>query len=609
MNRSIAKSLLLQFIKQEQEKEQEKEKEKQSQNIRQKVENTVTGMRARMIIGGSKILIISVSSNLFSDGENITYSFKGPDDKEINLLFSPNIDDPNVLNFNHESNFMFCLDYVDDGKNDEITLKFGQKNKKLNFKPVDKKYWMIKIEDENFFDNDEITEVQQYTGAESFVKKIVDYQVVKEIELNIKNIFTEMQKLEEQFKEVLRNYPALTSEQEKLMSDLSKELNIKQETIQQFYYKMFTEQNLLEKNLNKCQMQVMKNKYLKQYTTENVMDEDIRNQIAERVVLDDRYYIFFLVQSNLLDNEKEICLSLHNNYCEDTLKLSKDITSSTIVGKFEYDNYIVFSIPVKIDSFKLTLTDLKSDKSKQMSVQLYDYFQFYQIKIEDENFFTDENKQGILGIYENNLLLDNFFENIKNEFNKTYKEYIENCFRNIRYEENEIEIERLYTEIKNTYQQLIPSQNFTLQEIKDMQNSFVQKQNVIETVGQENVLNTSEQVKNNFNPNGFGISTIVAFLLTLTFVILTFVILTFATGLIPTLPCIITIAIGSCFTIGFGITFVIFKKMKGKNKRISKLEEVTLSPDNNDPNIADNVHKEEEKIPGRTNNSQEQTFN
>lgn len=75
------------------------------------------------------------------------------------------------------------------------------------------------------------------------------------------------------------------------------------------------------------------------------------------------------------------------------------------------------------------------------------------------------------------------------------------------------------------------------------------------------------------------------------------------------MPCIITIAIGSCFTIGFGITFVIFKKMKGKNERISKLEEVTLSPDNNDPNIADNVHKEEEKIPGRTNNSQEQTFN
>lgn len=515
MNGNIAESLLAQFIEKE---EKKKQRQYISRKVSEEVESFVTNMRRE--IGGSKILIISVSSNLFSGVENITYSFKDPNDEEVNLLFSPNIDDDNVLNFKHESNDIFCLllNYVDDGKNDEITLKFGQKNKKLNFKPVDKQYWMIKIEDENFFDNNEITKVQKYTGDYPFIKKIVDYQVVKVIKLNIKNIFTEMQKSEEQFKEILKNWPALTnvSEQEKLMLNLLNELNIKQKMIRQFYYKTFTEQNLPAQSLNNCQIQIMKNKYLQQYTAENVMDEDIRNQIAERAIRGDMYYIFFLVQSNLLDHEKKIRLSFNGDNSRAYFTLAKDITSFAI----EYDNYIAFPIFADINSFELTFS--KSDKSKQMNVQLYDYFQFYQIRIEDENFFTDENKQGILEICDNNLLLDNFFENIKNDFNKKYKEYIEKCFRYIQDKQNEIEIERLYTEIKNTYQQLIPSQDLTLQEIKDMQNSFVQKQNVIETVSQESVFNTSEQDKNNLNPNGFGISSIVAFLLTLTFIILTF---------------------------------------------------------------------------------------
>lgn len=591
MNGNIAESLLAQFIEKE---EKKKQRQYISRKASEEVESFVTNMRRE--IGGSKILIISVSSNLFSGVENITYSFKDPNDEEVNLLFSPNIDDDNVLNFKHESNDIFCLllNYVDDGKNDEITLKFGQKNKKLNFKPVDKQYWMIKIEDENFFDNNEITKVQKYTGDYPFIKKIVDYQVVKVIKLNIKNIFTEMQKSEEQFKEILKNWPALTnvSEQEKLMLNLLNELNIKQKMIRQFYYKTFTEQNLPAQSLNNCQIQIMKNKYLQQYTAENVMDEDIRNQIAERAIRGDMYYIFFLVQSNLLDHEKKIRLSFNGDNSRAYFTLAKDITSFAI----EYDNYIAFPIFADINSFELTFS--KSDKSKQMNVQLYDYFQFYQIRIEDENFFTDENKQGILEICDNNLLLDNFFENIKNDFNKKYKEYIEKCFRYIQDKQNEIEIERLYTEIKNTYQQLIPSQDLTLQEIKDMQNSFVQKQNVIETVGQESVLNTSEQDKNNLNSNGFGISTIVAFLLTLIFVILTF-----AAGLIPTLPGIITIAICSCFTIGFGIPFGIFKKNERENEKTRKLEEVTLSPDNNNSNITNNIYEEEEEIPEKTNDS------
>lgn len=552
-------------------------------------------------IGDSKILMISVSSNLFSNGENITYSFKDPNNKEVNLLFSPDINDSNVFKFNYESNFMFCLflEYVDDGKNDEIMLKFGEKNKKLNFKPVNKKCWMIKIEDENFFDNNEVTEVQKCDDDDFFIKKILDKFIKYAIEVS----FIEMQKLERQFKEILKNWPALTSEQEKSMSDLESNLIIYQTFIRQFYYKKFTEQNLPVQSLNNCQIQIMKNKYLNQYTTENVMDENIRNQIAERVIRKDMYYIFFLVQSNLLDHEKEIRLSFYNNYYEDTLKLSKNVISSSCLRKFEYDNYIVFSIPVEIDSFKLTLTDLKSDKSKKMSVKLYDYFQFYQIKIEDENFFTDENKQGILEICENNLLLDNFFENIKNKFNKTYKEYIETCFRDIQGKKKGIEIKKLYTKIHDTYKQLIPSQNFTLQEIQDMQNSFVQKQNVIKTEGRENVPNTFEQDKSNLNPNGFGISAIVTFLLTLTFIILTF-----AAGLIPMLPGIITIAICGCSTIGLGITFAIFKKNESENKKTSKLEEVTLSPNNNNSNITNNIHEEEEEIPDRTNDSQDQSL-
>ncbi len=334
-----------------------------------------------------------------------------------------------------------------------------------------------------------------------------------------------------------------------------------------------------------------------------------------------RSFLLISVSKNLLDNENKITASFITNYQQNQFELSNNEKS---LYKFRYNEEnnenLVFIFELNAN-YKLKLAFNSKEKEFNINVNDFKSNDFWEMKIENEDFF-DENSKRSFKACEDTGLTEGAKKCLSNpeQMRQTIQTSqvagselqkrvlaLQSQLAQAAQRQDLAEIDRINAEIikiSNENNSISNSQSGQKTGIPMLNSSGYQV--MPPKIADTNNFYVEEPKKCNRKLLGFGIATVVAFLVTLFFGIATF-----GFGLFSMLLGGILFGVSAGATIGFGVPFTIFIKNERENKKTSKLGQESLIPGDDDSNIPGNAPRSKSKIPKRTTGwkRQEQTFN